>query len=106
MRKLGQPTESDEKKLKRMGRYLIGAKCLVCRFPWTKISSDLHVSVDSNHAGCHRARMSTVGVVILWDGSCFKTWSKTVKTLSFQWRVGACCNCERYCRSVGNEERA
>ena len=107
MRKLGQPNESDEKKLKRMGRYLIGAKRLVCRFPWKKISRDLHVSVDSNHAGCHRTRMSTVGGVILWDGACLKTWSKTVKTfVSLQWGVGACCNCERYCGSVGNEERA
>ena len=81
MRWLSCPSQEDNDKLKRLGRYLIGARRLVCKFPWAQISKRVTVYVDSNHAGCLRTRLSTVGGAMVWGSAFLKCWSKTVGTV-------------------------
>ena len=54
---------------------------MVCRYPWKKLGRELRVWADSNHAGCLRTRLSTVGGAATWGGQFLKGWSKTVATV-------------------------
>ncbi len=40
------------------------------------------VWTDSDWAGCHEARKSTNGGVIVWGGHCLKSWSSTQDTVA------------------------
>lgn len=60
MRRLSAPTVGSMRALKRMGRYLIGARRLACRFYWQPLRPEITVQIDANHAGCVRTRLTTV----------------------------------------------
>ena len=81
MRRLSHPDEADERKLKRVARYLHGQRRMVAQYPWQPLDDELRVYVDANHAGCIRTRLSTVGGATTWGGGFIKGWSKTVHTL-------------------------
>ena len=59
MRRMTDPTENDEAKLKRAGRYLKGAMRAVLRFPWGNPEMKATAYVDSDFAGCQSTRKST-----------------------------------------------
>ena len=81
MRKMSAPTEDDELKLKRIGRYLIGRPRLVLRIPWAATPRHLLVYLDSDFAGCAATRKSTSGGAIMWGDVCLKSWAKTQPTI-------------------------
>ena len=82
MRKMAAPTENDEVKLKRVGRYLRGRPRLVLRVPWAPSPARLVIFVDSDFAGCASTRKSTSGGAIMWGGVCIKSWAKTQPTIA------------------------
>ena len=82
MRKMSAPTEDDELKLKRIGRYLIGRPRLVLRILWASVPRHLLVYVDSDFAGCATTRKSTSGGAVMWGDVCLKSWAKTQPTIA------------------------
>ena len=78
MRHLSKPSEEDDRRLKRVGRYVLGSRRLVCMYPWKRLTDTLVVHVDSNHAACPKTRLSTAGGTIAWGSQFLKAWSKTV----------------------------
>ena len=58
-RDMQKPTNHTLQKLKRVGRYLLGAPRLIQRFPWQLPTTKLKIKTDSDHAGCLRTRKST-----------------------------------------------
>lgn len=81
MRSLSTPTVGDERRLKRMGRYLLGASRYVCKYPWRPVPEEVIIYADANHAGCIKTRLSTVGGVLTWGGAFIKSYSKTIQTV-------------------------
>ena len=55
-RSMAQPGEGDDKKLKRVLRYLQGQPECTLLFPWQENPMDLVVTTDSDWAGCKRTR--------------------------------------------------
>ena len=64
MRHLSKPTVKDLSALKRAGRFMLGARRLVCKYPWRPLSKEVTILVDANFAGYHQTRLSTVGGVV------------------------------------------
>lgn len=60
-RAMSQPTGSDVLRLKRVLRYLQGYPRVASAYPWQHRVSRLTCEVDSDWAGCTRARKSTSG---------------------------------------------
>ena len=63
-RSMVQPREGDDKKLKRVLRYLQGQPECVLLFPWQENPTELVVTTDSDWAGCKRTRRSTSGILL------------------------------------------
>ena len=82
MRKMSAPTEDDEQKLKRVGRYLVGRPRFVLRIPWADLPARLTVYADSDFAGCSTTRKSTSGGDIMMGQVCLKAWAKTQPTIA------------------------
>ena len=82
MRKMAQPTEHGELRLKRVGRYLLGCPRVVLQIPWSKAPQQLVIFVDSDFAGCTTTRKSTSGGAIMWGAVCIKSWAKTQPTIA------------------------
>jgi len=82
-RTMSTPTVRDEKKMKRMGRYLRESPRVVQKFQWQKMGdATMRVYTDSDWAGCDRTRKSTSGGVIFRGQHCLKFWSKTQQTVA------------------------
>ena len=82
MRRMAHPTESDEIRLKRMGRYLRGCPRLILLFPWSPLPAYVDVYVDSDFAGCRLSRKSTSGGGCLLGSTCLKSWARTQPTIA------------------------
>ena len=52
------------------------------RFKYQKITTDLMIWTDSDHAGCKRTRKSTSGGVIMFGSHVLKSWSSTQAVIS------------------------
>ena len=76
-RRMSAPTNGDLKKLKRLGRYLVGKPRAVALFPWQATRAVLDVFSDANWAGCKASRKSTSGGAVLLGSHVVRTWSKT-----------------------------
>ena len=79
-REMSVPTAASWQKLKRMGRYLVGRREVVWRFPWKSGHGGWKVWVDSDWAGDLETRKSTSGGIICLGPHCVKTWSSTQST--------------------------
>ncbi len=77
-RGMAVPIEGDVGKIKRLVRYLVGAKKLELRFVQVDDEDrDIAGYGDSDWAGCRASRKSTSGGAVTWGTSTLKTWSKT-----------------------------
>ena len=76
-REMSAPTGKSWKKLKRIGRYLVGRQSVVWRYPWAEEVGGWRVYTDSDWAGNVKTRRSTSGGIILLGEHCVKSWSTT-----------------------------
>ena len=76
-RDMAAPDKAAWMKLKRIGRYLVGRKQVVWRFPWRAEAAAWTVTVDSDWAGDRCTRKSTSGGIIRLGPHTLKTWSST-----------------------------
>jgi hypothetical protein len=78
------PTKTGVEQLKRLIRYLAGAKRLVYNFSFGPYSKDepLTVYVDTDFAGCHVTRRSTSGGAACRGTHLIKHWSTTQSTVA------------------------
>ena len=78
------PTKTGVEQLKRLIRYLAGAKRLVWHFGFqeTKGPDNLTVYVDTDFAGCHVTRRSTSGGAACRGQHLVKHWSTTQSTVA------------------------
>ena len=79
------PSVRDLKKLKHLGRYLLGRPRLIWQFPFQDQDPDLQKMVtysDTDFAGCPRTRLSTSGGVVMRGRRCLKAYSQTQRTMS------------------------
>ena len=74
-REMSAPTVQSWKKVKRIGRYLLGREKVVWMFPWKDGHGSLKVFTDSDWAGDVETRKSTSGGIITIGEHCLKTWS-------------------------------
>ena len=106
-RDMAAPDERSWAKLKRIGRYLVGRRQVVWRFPWKEGHGGWTVTVDSDWAGDKATRRSTSGGIIRLGNHCLKTWSSTQSTPAL-----SSCEAEYYAmvdgasRVLGLEEAA
>jgi hypothetical protein len=76
-RAMSKPTVRDQAALKRLSRYLLGAKRLIWVYPWKSVCNVLTIETDSDFAGCQTTRKSTSCFAMFWSGSLIKFQSKT-----------------------------
>ena len=78
------PTKTGVEQLKRLIRYLAGAKRLVYHFDFDKGTEPepLTVYVDTDFAGCHVTRRSTSGGAACRGSHLIKHWSTTQSTVA------------------------
>ena len=81
-RGMANPTRKDYRRLKRLGRYLVGRPRMVARFPWQKRPGRIDAYSDSDWAGCRRTAKSTSGGALVVGSHCIKTWSSTQKSIT------------------------
>ena len=81
-RYMSEPNEGDERRAKRIGKYLREHPRLVQEFVWQDAQEELRVYTDSDWAGCERSRKSTSGGVLLRGAHCLKFWAKTQATIA------------------------
>ena len=76
-RGMAQPTKGHLKRLRRLGRYLVGASRVVWHFAYQGVVSEFCAYSDSDWAGCKRTARSTSGGAILRGSHCIRTWAVT-----------------------------
>ena len=79
---MSEPTPAAWQALKRIGRYLIGARRIVQTFKWDEVSSHIEGHGDSDWAGDKVSRRSTSSGALIWNGDVLKTWSFRQKTIT------------------------
>ena len=81
-RGMSKPTRGDQRKLRRLGRYLVGCPRVVHEFRWQVYAVELSGYSDSDWAGSKRTARSTSGGAIVRGGHCLKTWATTQKSVT------------------------
>ena len=81
-RKMSSPDSKSWMRLKRLGRYLVGEPREKLEFKFQDMPEELHVWVDTDHAGCRETRKSTSGGVMMMGSHCLKHWSTTQAVVS------------------------
>ena len=69
-RGMAKPTRGDWRKIKRLGRYLIGKPRVVVKYVYQEENKNITGYTDSNWAGCKKTAKSTSGDAIT-RGSIF-----------------------------------
>ena len=80
-RYMSSPTELAATALKRLGKYLLGARRLVYRYKW-QAADCIECYSDTDWSGCGRTRRSTSGGCVMIGKHCIKTWSPTQPTVT------------------------
>ena len=76
-RHMATPTAGALKKLKRLGRYLLGNARMTARYEWQGEESDITGYSDSDWAGCRVTGKSTSGGVVMVGAHFIKGWART-----------------------------
>ena len=100
-REMSAPTETSWKKLKKLGRYLVGREKVVWEYPFKDTIGSWKVYTDSDWAGSVSTRKSTSGGILMLGGHCMKTWSATQDPLAL-----SSCEAEYYAIVEGVMEAA
>ena len=96
---MARPKMRDWTKLKRIGRYLQGAKRVKMHL-WTQsMPTVIDVHTDSDWAGCKRTRISVSGGVVRIGGAPIKCWSKDQHNLA-----KSSAEAELYAANLGGEQ--
>ena len=75
-RSMSSPTEMSMSALKRLCRYLLGAKRLVYQYVWQS-ADRVECYSDTDWSGCGRTRRSTSGGCIMFGRHTLKSWAST-----------------------------
>ena len=81
-RHMSNPNEEGWCRLKRAGRYLVGAKRLVQLFRWALPSKELKAYADSDWAGEEGTSKSTSGGMVCYGDHVLKSWSTTQQVIA------------------------
>ena len=73
---MSAPTDTAQAALKRLGRYLLGHKRVVYKYPFQRADC-IDVYSDTDWSGCPRTRKSTSGGCIMIGQHCIRAWSST-----------------------------
>ena len=76
-RDMSNPTVRSWKRLKRLGRYLLGKPRMVQHYEWQGVGEVLEAYGASDWAGCKESGRSTSGGVIMIGNHVIKSWSRT-----------------------------
>jgi hypothetical protein len=79
---MATPTRGGWRKLKRLGRYLVGRPRAILKYAFQKEPEKLTGYSDSDWAGCKRTAKSTSGGVIMRGTHMIKSWSPTQKSIT------------------------
>ena len=79
---MSAPKTSDLRKLRRLGKYLIGRPRLVMQFKWQDMPSTITAFTDSDWAGCAQTAKSTSGGVLCLGEHVIRTYSKQQKVVA------------------------
>ena len=81
-RGMANPTKGDWRKLKRLGRYLVGKPRVVLQYKSQGRQSIAWGFSDSDWAGCKRTAKSTSGGALMIGDHLIKSWSSTQKNIT------------------------
>jgi len=81
-RNMSSPTASGLRRLKKIGRYLIGVPRLVSKFNWQDMPTVVTAFTDSDWAGCIRTAKSTSGGAICIGEHVVKTYCRQQKVVA------------------------
>ena len=76
-RTMANPKKGDERKIKRLLRYLRGHPVATYQYKWQNLPENMTGFSDSDWAGCRRSRRSTSGGLILHGAHLISHWSRT-----------------------------
>ena len=79
---MANPSVGDVVRLKRIMRYLVGAKRVYTLFQWQDADSTLRVYTDSDWAGCSKTRKSTSGGMIMRGSHLIHHWTSSQATIA------------------------
>jgi hypothetical protein len=81
-RGMATPTRGGWRKLKRLGRYLVGKPRAILRYDLQERQTKITGFSDSDWAGCKRTAKSTSGGIIMKGNHLIKSWSSTQKSIT------------------------
>ena len=81
-RAMSKPKTRDDRRLKRLARYLKGSPRAVLQYPWQEWHENLVCAVDSDWAGCSKTRKSTSGGALYRGRHLLAHWSKTQSVIA------------------------
>ena len=81
-RRMAKPVIGDNRRVKRVLRYLRGQPRTVYKFYWQDAPKNITVFTDSDWAGCVETRRSTTGGVMLLGGHLVHHWSRTQSNIA------------------------
>ena len=81
-RNMAAPKTGDWRKLKRLGRYLVGRPRLVHKYRWQAQMDELEGFSDSDWAGCRVTGKSTSGSLLMKGSHFIKSWSRTLQCVT------------------------
>ena len=76
-RGMAKPTEGDERKLKRLVRYLKREKRVRYLYKWQSPPRAICGHADSDWAGCTKTRRSSSGGTLMWGSHLIAHWART-----------------------------
>ena len=79
---MSKPKRTDERRVKRLGRYLKGFPRIVQKFPWQDEGLGLRVYTDADWGGCKTTRKNISGGVVMRGGHCIKFRAKTQSSIT------------------------
>ena len=78
---MSSPTELALRALKRLGRYVVGHRRLVYKYPWQTVNR-IDAYSDTDWSGCPKTRKSTSGGCVMLGKHLIKSWSSTQASVS------------------------
>ena len=81
-RNMSAPTEADLRRLRKIGKYLLGRPRLVSKFAYQEMPSKVTTFTDSDWAGCARSAKSTSGGAVCMGEHVIKTYCKQQKVIA------------------------